>query len=61
MSYFGDNTPHQELLEYVEYLQERFELDQEETAILMIKVTSAIIDPCDVIHEEIRYRKEKEL
>lgn len=60
MSYFGDKTPHQELLDSVGYVQNRFNLTDAELVILLLKVVSAIADPIDSKSDELRKRKEQE-
>lgn len=47
MSYFGKDNPLQEMLEWVEYVQRRYKLSQEELAVLLTHVLSAVIDPYD--------------
>jgi hypothetical protein len=58
MSYFGDRTPHQELLDSVEYVQHRFNLTDEELVVLLLKVLSAVADPVDSKSDELLKRKE---
>ena len=58
MSYFGDRTPHQELLDSVEYVQHRFNLTDEELVVLLLNVLSAVADPVDSKSDELRKRKE---
>jgi len=57
MSYFGDNTPHQTLLDWTTYTQDEFDLTNEEMAILLLRVLSYFVDSGEIKSEEIRKRK----
>ena len=54
MSYFGDNTPQQELLDQTEHIQEQFELTDQELVTVVLNVLSALVDPYDDFKESAR-------
>ena len=45
MSTFGDNTPMQNLLDDIEYIQNRYGLTDEEIAAVVVRVAAQVIDP----------------
>jgi hypothetical protein len=57
MSYYGDRTAQQEILDSVEYVQVNYELTRDELIIVMLSVISAIADPCESTLNEVRKMK----
>lgn len=60
MSYFGDHTPQQDLLEQVEYIKAEHALTTRETVILLLQISSAIADPLGDIAEQMRSNQSRQ-
>jgi len=54
MSYFGDNTPHQEMKDYAETVQYEFVLDDKEVVIVLLAVVNSILDPVETKSDFVR-------
>jgi len=60
MSTFGDRTPHEEVLNAIEYIQDEFELTDKELVIVLLTVLRYKNDPYNEENEKLRRRKIKE-
>lgn len=54
MSYFGDHTPNQEMLEAAEAIQRDFKLSKEQLIVVLLNVATSIADPYGTQSDEIR-------
>lgn len=57
MSYFGDGTAQQDVLDAVESIQHEFNLSREQLVIVLLSVIRALVDPYDSNLEFIRKKE----
>jgi len=57
MSYFGNNTPHQEMLDYADTVKAEFKLSDHQIIIILLKIIESFIDPCETESDNIRKMK----
>lgn len=50
MSYFGDQTPHQEMLDCARMVQSNYELTDDELVVILMAVICAVNDPLDEMY-----------
>ncbi len=59
MSTFGDNTPHQEMLDDTKRVQYDFDLTDDEVVVVLLQVLKHYVDPFDDRSEDILRKKQE--